>query len=483
MNTGDLILGLFITGLLVILGGVVLVRLIFRRARTKQRGLPSQERARFTDDTGETEHRADERAGKPTEPKLASSRSQAARAVKGRSQGYAPTLTGQRDALLSCPNCGQFMPAGATFCSHCGMSLVRSESEQQLSLKSPSSSPLEHPQSSQDSSSVESPSTSLSGLASGEGRLRGSPSWTRPDTSPGDVPGQSLHGSLPSPASLVHDTSAAQRVPNQPGNEQPSRGLIVGARSHPGIKRQDRPNEDSLFVMQGMQTHTVPPQPFGVFLVADGLGGHGHGQEASRQAIQTMIDQMLPKVSDGPELQERALKQLLINAVQAANQTIYRQNQEQHTDMGTTITAVVVVGLKAFVANVGDSRTYLYRESEGLRKITKDHSVVAYLVETGIIKPDDIYTHPQRNQIYRNLGAQPLIQVDAFIEPLQPGDRVILCSDGLWEMVRDPAIEQILRSGTDAQHLASALLEAALGGGGADNVSVIVVQVPQSHTP
>jgi serine/threonine protein phosphatase PrpC len=143
--------------------------------------------------------------------------------------------------------------------------------------------------------------------------------------------------------------------------------------------------------------------------------------------------------------------------------------------MGTTITAAVVVGLTAFVANVGDSRTYLYREPEGLRKITRDHSVVAYLVETGIIKPDDIYTHAQRNQIYRSLGANPLIQVDTFIEPLQTGDIVLLCSDGLWEMVRDERIQQILRDGTDPSQMASALIEAALDGGGADNVSVIVV--------
>jgi serine/threonine protein phosphatase PrpC len=224
-----------------------------------------------------------------------------------------------------------------------------------------------------------------------------------------------------------------------------------------------------------MRTGAAQPQPFGMFLVADGMGGQKYGQDASRQAIQTMIDQMLPKLSHSLELKDTDLRQLLIDGVQAANQVIYRRNQEQHTEMGTTITAAVVVGLTAFVANVGDSRTYLYREPEGLRKITKDHSVVAYLVETGIIKPDDIYTHAQRNQIYRSLGATPLIQVDTFIEPLQTGDIVLLCSDGLWEMVRDERIQQILRDGTDPSQMASALIEAALDGGGADNVSVIVV--------
>jgi serine/threonine protein phosphatase PrpC len=217
-----------------------------------------------------------------------------------------------------------------------------------------------------------------------------------------------------------------------------------------------------------------------VFIVADGMGGHMFGQEASRQAIQTMIDQMLPQLSASSELRETALKQLLIDGVQAANQVIHQQNQDLGTDMGTTITAAVVVDLTAFVANVGDSRTYLYREPEGLRKITNDHSVVAYLVETGIIKPDDIYTHAQRNRIYRNLGTKPMIQVDVFVERLQPGDTLLLCSDGLWEMVRDPAIEQILRNGADPSQTSSALLKAALVGGGADNVSVIVAQVTEA---
>ena len=230
--------------------------------------------------------------------------------------------------------------------------------------------------------------------------------------------------------------------------------------------------------MQSIRLHSS--QPFGVFIVADGMGGHLYGQEASSQTIQTMIDQMLPKLSESSELQEADLRQLLIDGVQAANQAIHQQNQEQGTDMGTTITAAVVVDLTAFVANVGDSRTYLYREPEGLRKITNDHSVVAYLVEAGIIKPDDIYTHAQRNRIYRNLGAKPMIQVDVFMEHLQPGDTLLLCSDGLWEMVRDPLIQQILRNGADPSQTCSALLEAALVGGGADNVSVIVVQVTEA---
>jgi len=256
--------------------------------------------------------------------------------------------------------------------------------------------------------------------------------------------------------------------------------LTVGTLSHPGITRHHKPNEDTLFAAQGLQLHHTQPRPFGLFIVADGMGGHAHGQEASRLAIQTMVDQVLPKVYGSSELNDANLTQLLVDGVQAANRAIYQQNTRQHTAMGTTITAALVVGATAYMVNIGDSRIYLYRSPKGLRKITKDHSATAKLVENGIIQPDDIYTHPKRNQLYRSLGHKSSIVVDSFIEPLQPDDILLLCSDGLWEMVRDPLIEQILRNISDASQRNQALLEAALHGGGEDNISLIMAHVAQN---
>ena len=182
--------------------------------------------------------------------------------------------------------------------------------------------------------------------------------------------------------------------------------LTVGTGLNPGITRQHRPNEDSLFAIQGTQTYEARLQPFGVFV----------------------------------------------------------------------ITAALVAGATTYVVHVGDSRAYLYREPGGLGQITRDHSVVARLVEAGIITPADIYTHPKRNQLVRCLGEKATVEVDAFTLPLEAGDKLLLCSDGLWEMVYDTAIERIMSDHTcDPSLVVKSLIKAALDGGGKDNISVVVV--------
>src|SRR5438045_3307849 len=241
--------------------------------------------------------------------------------------------------------------------------------------------------------------------------------------------------------------SAEEMAANMPTIERytgPNLSLVVGTRSNPGIKRQHKPNEDSLFAAQGERVHDSQTQQFGLFVVADGMGGHAKGQDASRLAIQIISEEVLPKISGNDPLNDDMLVQILVDGVQHANVAVHQRNMEQRADMGTTITSALIVGATAYVANVGDSRTYLYRKPTGLTKITNDHSVVASLVDAGIIQPDDIYTHPKRNQIYRSLGEKPVVEVDSFQVPLQPGDKLLLCSDGLWDMVRDPEIQRVM---------------------------------------
>ena len=143
--------------------------------------------------------------------------------------------------------------------------------------------------------------------------------------------------------------------------------------------------------------------------------------------------------------------------------------------MGTTLTAALVVGRKAYVVNVGDSRTYIYHNGAELLPVTRDHSFVAYMVERGLITRDRIYTHPARNQIYRSLGDHGEVEVDTFVEELHHGDALLLCSDGLWEMVRDSEIQKIVASADHPSQISNVLMQAALDHGGEDNISAIVV--------
>jgi len=259
--------------------------------------------------------------------------------------------------------------------------------------------------------------------------------------------------------------------------------LLIGIGLDPGIVRKNVPNEDSLFAIQGLRITRTGSVPAGLFIVADGMGGHANGREASRMAIQAMSDVIVPSllrdVSETNAQDEHNLfKDLSKDGVHRANLAIYRKNRERAEMMGTTVTAALIVDTTAYIVNVGDSRTYLYRPASGLKQVTRDHSVVAGMVAAGIITSDEIYTHPRRNEIERCLGERPSVETDFYIEALQAGDILLLCSDGLWEMVRDGAIEQIIASAArQPATISNLLVQAALGRGGADNISVVVVGV------
>jgi serine/threonine protein phosphatase PrpC len=254
--------------------------------------------------------------------------------------------------------------------------------------------------------------------------------------------------------------------------------LEIGSGWDAGIKRKRQPNEDSVVALQGTCIFNNALLPFGLFVVADGMGGHEAGQDASFLAVQAMLQWVVPNIAGVNAMSDELLTALLVDGVQQANLAVYEHGQEVGADMGTTLTAALVMDSKAYVVNVGDSRTYLHREGIGLRQVTRDHSLVARLVAAGRITPDEIYTHPDRNQVYRGLGEKRKVEVDSFMLTLQANDRLLLCSDGLWEMVRDPEIEKILRCAEWSPFQASkALVRAALKGGGLDNISAIVAHV------
>jgi serine/threonine protein phosphatase PrpC len=253
--------------------------------------------------------------------------------------------------------------------------------------------------------------------------------------------------------------------------------LDIGTGLDAGIKRRGSPNEDSLLAIEHITNMATAPQPVGLFVVADGMGGHGNGREAGQLAIRTMRESVVRALR--LDIQEgETLAGLLVEAVQHANHSVHKRNQQQHADMGTTMTAALLWGSSAYVVNVGDSRTYMYRKSKGLYQVTQDHSVVARLVEHGAISVDEVYTHPKRNEIYRSLGNHPTVEVDTFTVPVRVGDILLLCSDGLWEMVRDFEIKEMVRAGAPySSQICAMLVQAALNRGGKDNISVIAVCV------
>ena len=272
--------------------------------------------------------------------------------------------------------------------------------------------------------------------------------------------------------------------------------LIAASDSDAGDVRRSEPNEDSTLVLMLQRVHESRATPEGVFIVADGLGGHENGQLASRMVINIIAERMVRELFAAPLASEKAgegagsagtkeanhkvdedeLVALLQGAVEDANAAVCQVNQRDKTDMGSTITGFMVVGDYAYILNVGDSRTYMVRGGQ-IYQLTNDHSLVGQLVAGGLISPDEVYTHPQRSQIFRSLGDKLNVQVDIFKQQVHPGDILLSCSDGLWEMVRNPQIESILNNAPDPQVACTQLIEAANTNGGEDNVSAVVVFV------
>ena len=228
---------------------------------------------------------------------------------------------------------------------------------------------------------------------------------------------------------------------------------VVGAKSDVGRVRDG--NEDS-FLLQ---------EPY--FAVADGMGGHLAGDVASRIAVQT-ISEHTDDGSAGPEGLERAVKD--------ANAAIYQKASSDPSlhGMGTTCTLVLVDGSNLHIAHVGDSRAYMLRNDE-ISLLTEDHTLVGRMVKEGRLRPEDAERHPQRSIITRALGVDAEVEVDLLTIPVESGDRVLLCSDGLTSMINADAIRGILTRNKDPQAAVEELIAAANDAGGEDNITAVLL--------
>lgn len=225
-------------------------------------------------------------------------------------------------------------------------------------------------------------------------------------------------------------------------------------------------NQDCVFCEDG----TIGAFP-NLFLVADGMGGHQAGDTASRMCIEEVVKYILSTELKTPV---SAFEQ----AVQTANLAIYDKSHthEELSGMGTTLVGTTIVENTAYIINVGDSRLYHMREE--LHQITVDHSLVEEMVKSGEIQKDEMRTHPNKNIITRALGTDTAVRPDCFEIEVQEGDVLLLCSDGLSNMLEDKEMEKIIKDNiSDMKEAGESLVMLANEAGGKDNISVVLVQI------
>ncbi len=230
-------------------------------------------------------------------------------------------------------------------------------------------------------------------------------------------------------------------------------------------------NEDS-FCIYGLDEQKKP----GFCVLSDGMGGHNAGEVASQKTVQFIVEALRDKL----ELGRDAIPMEMKNAVKDANVKIFQMassNQSQY-GMGATLVLAVVLDTVVYLANVGDSRAYAYRNGE-LMQITKDHSVVEEMMANGSITLEEAKVHPQRNIITRAIGTDPCVEPDLFEYDYLPGDILLLCSDGLSGMVDDSKIIDILEENENAREAVSALIKTANENGGQDNITAICIHFTQ----
>ena len=244
------------------------------------------------------------------------------------------------------------------------------------------------------------------------------------------------------------------------------------------VGKQRELNEDSLLALTSTMAGNSGNLPFGLYIIADGMGGHQFGEVASNVAIRSVAGYVIRKFQPylyqvNSESMEESFQEIMQAAVREAPRAI----QKEAPGSGTTLTAALVVGQQITVAHVGDSRGYFIHQDGRVETITRDHSLVKRLEELGHITPEEAANYPHRNVLYRALGQGEILDPDIFTVGFPQQGTLMLCSDGLWGVITE---QDLVRSITEAPTLQRAcqnLVNAANTAGGPDNISVILVQL------
>lgn len=254
------------------------------------------------------------------------------------------------------------------------------------------------------------------------------------------------------------------------------------------VGRQRDINEDSIFTFTISQTNEGAHSPIGLFIVADGMGGHEHGERASRLATQVTAHAIMDKlnhewltpVNEWAEKRQPvlpsadALKEILSTSIQEAHRVV-------HSNVpggGTTLSALLIYDRLMAIAHVGDTRIYALAPDGSRRILTRDHSLVSRLVELGQITPAEAAVHPQRNVLYRALGQGEPFEIDLSAESVPEAGYLLLCTDGLWGLVAEADLSRYITEATTLQDACQHLIDEANRAGGHDNISAILIAVP-----
>lgn len=242
-------------------------------------------------------------------------------------------------------------------------------------------------------------------------------------------------------------------------------------------------NEDAVFVFSAEQDASNAAPVFGLFIASDGMGGHQAGEVASALAVRTTSHYLLSQVylpilagldrgADHPSLTE-----VMREAITQANRLV----TQDLPGSGCTLTCGLILGERLFIGHVGDSRAYLLRDGEPMQQLTHDHSLVNRLIEMGQLTEEEAAVHPQRNVLYRAIGQGVGLEVDVATYAIRPGDQLLLCTDGLWGMIEDAEIVNLVETAPSPHSACENLVAAANAAGGNDNITAVLTEIlPQS---
>lgn len=283
----------------------------------------------------------------------------------------------------------------------------------------------------------------------------------------------------------------AQRLPPDQASTAPldprkiPGGLIEELRKHvttgaaQSIGKERTKNDDALLVFSGSSESVERLPDFGLYCVADGLGGYEHGATASAVAVRSLARSLtqgaiLDLMASEQQDETAAFEELVAHAIQQANRDVRAKAEGG----ATTLTTALLAGSQIIIGHVGDSRAYLVNKA-GMEQLTRDHSLVHQLVETGTITEEEAENHPQRNVLWNAMGKSIDIKVDTHLIDKPEEAFLLLCTDGLWGVVSEEEIHTIIFEAFNPQMACDALISAANAGGGPDNVTVVMVHFPE----